>query len=115
MTNTKKLSLQKKLIRGKKMKIILQKNLSEEYEDEIEEIFKEKSIISEDEMVFKGANIASIPFTSNEERIAWIEENAILLKDANYYYVASIDAAGDWVVERCNLHNGYLDAVDEEE
>lgn len=97
------------------MKIVLQKNLAEEnWDDEIEELFLEKGIIDEDKMVFEGHTISAVPFCSQEEKIEWANENAIILKDEKYFYIAIKDQE-DYMVERKEIRkHKYLDEVDED-
>lgn len=94
-----------------KQKIIKIENLGEEYDDEMEQILI-KNGVCEDELVYKDSNFSSISFSSKEEEINWIRNNAFLFKDENYYYIVAEDSCGDYSVERKNLHNDYFDAVE---
>ena len=88
-------------------------NLSENFDDELEEIMIQQGMI-EDEMVYADHNIASIPFTSQKEEIEFVKNNCILFKDDTYYYVVCQESiiaektghgfmGEDFTVQRCKI------------
>ena len=88
-------------------------NLSENFDEELEEIMMQQGMI-EDEMVYTNYNIASIPFTSQKEEIEFVKNNCILFKDDTYYYVVCQESiiaektghgimGEDFTVQRCKI------------
>lgn len=96
--------------------IKLSKNLSEDFDDEIESIFLEKQVIYDDTIVYAGHTIGNVAFASQEEEIKFVQDKCIVVEDDNNLYIVAREkyvtkfAGEDFIVQKCpkNKYNHLL-------